>query len=413
VAGGAAGSTVEAEGVGVAAGARETVLGCEQPARITAAHKNRASLRGELEFCERVELLEADADELIRGDCRFTPSGRTHIPDSLFCSHVLYYKNATIFSQGTRLELSPRLRWKLDRFREQVSRLFGGTPPEQRRPQLCPACGTLVGATATKCHQCGASLTFGMAAATRSLSRWMPTESPVTYGILTLSCLLYAATLIATIRETGLQAPGGGGLGALMGLGGISNSVLIRFGASVPWPFDLIQPWRLVMATFLHGSLLHIAFNMWVLMDIGPQIEELYGSARYLFLYVATGIGAFLISGLLGRHVSIGGSGALLGLIGVLLAMTMGHKTAAMQMLRSQLIRWLVYIGILGIMMSGTDNFAHAGGLITGFLLGRVMVNRPPMSDQEKTRATLLGWTSALVVIASLGITALGIIASR
>jgi hypothetical protein len=93
--------------------------------------------------------------------------------------------------------------------------------------------------------------------------------------------------------------------------------------------------------------------------------------------------------------------------------MTMGHKTAAMQMLRSQLIRWLVYIGILGIMMSGTDNFAHAGGLITGFLLGRVMVNRPPMSDQEKTRATLLGWTSALVVIASLGITALGIIASR
>lgn len=311
------------------------------------------------------------------------------------------------------LELSPRLRWKLDRFREQVSRMFGGTPPEQRRPQLCPACGTLVGATANKCHQCGASLTFGMAAATRSLSRLMPTESPVTYGILTLSCLLYVATLIATIRENGLQAPGGGGLGALMGLGGISNRVLINFGASVPWPFDLVQPFRLVMATFLHGSLLHIAFNMWVLMDIGPQIEELYGSARYLFLYVATGIGAFLLSGLLGRHVSIGGSGALLGLIGVLLAMTMGHKTAAMQMLRSQLIRWLVYIGILGIMMSGTDNYAHAGGLITGFLLGRIMVNRPPMSDQEKTRATLLGWTSAIVVVVSLGFAALGIITNR
>jgi rhomboid protease GluP len=366
-----------------------------------------------LEHFGQVDSLKAGAKELARGNCFVTCSDRTQFPDSLVCSHLLYYKNATTFSQGTPLELSPRLRWKVDRFREQVSRMFGAGAPEQRRPQLCPACGTLVGSTATKCHQCGASLTFGMAAATRSLSRLMPTESPVTYGILTLSCLLYAATLVATIRENGLQAPGGGGLGALMSLGGISNSVLIRFGASVPWPFDLVQPWRLVMATFLHGSLLHIAFNMWVLMDIGPQIEELYGSARYLFLYVATGIGAFLLSGLIGGHVSIGGSGALLGLIGVLLAMTMGHKTAAMQMLRSQLIRWLVYIGILGIMMSGTDNYAHAGGLISGFLLGRVMVSRPPMSDQEKTRATLLGWTSALAVAASLGFVALGIIVAH
>jgi rhomboid protease GluP len=310
------------------------------------------------------------------------------------------------------LDLSPRLRWKLDRFREQINGLWGGAPKQERRPQLCPACGTLVGSTATKCHQCGASLTFGMAAATRSLSRLMPTESPVTYGILTLSCLLYAATLLATIRGSGLQAPGGSGLGALMNLGAIDIKVLIKFGASLPWPFDVRYPWRLIMPTFLHGSLLHIGFNMWVLMDIGPQIEELYGSARYLFIYVATGIGAYIVSGLIGAHVSIGGSGALLGLIGVMLAMTMGHKSAAMQMLRSQLIRWLVYIGILGIMMSGTDNYAHAGGLISGFFLGRVMAERPPLSDQEKTRATLLGWTTAIVVIASLGMTAYGILAT-
>ncbi len=310
------------------------------------------------------------------------------------------------------MDLSPRLRWKLDRFREQINGLWGGAPKQERRPQLCPACGTLVGSTATKCHQCGASLTFGMAAATRSLSRLMPTESPVTYGILTLSCLLYAATLLATIRGSGLQAPGGSGLGALMNLGAIDIKVLIKFGASLPWPFDVRYPWRLIMPTFLHGSLLHIGFNMWVLMDIGPQIEELYGSARYLFIYVATGIGAYIVSGLIGAHVSIGGSGALLGLIGVMLAMTMGHKSAAMQMLRSQLIRWLVYIGILGIMMSGTDNYAHAGGLISGFFLGRVMAERPPLSDQEKTRATLLGWTTAIVVVASLGMTAYGILAT-
>ena len=82
------------------------------------------------------------------------------------------------------------------------------------------------------------------------------------------------------------------------------------------------------MAIFLHGSLLHIGFNMWVLMDIGPQVEELYGSARYLFIYVVTGIGGYLLSSLF-RTFSVGGSGALLGLIGVLLAITTGRRSAS------------------------------------------------------------------------------------
>lgn len=308
------------------------------------------------------------------------------------------------------MDLSPRLRWKLDRFREQISGLFGGTSKEGARPKLCPACGTLVGATATRCHQCGASMTFGMAAASRSLSRLLPTTSPATYGILTLSCLLYGASLLATIRSSGLQAPGGSGFSALMGLGGINGQVLFKFGASLPWPVDLLQPWRFIMATFLHASLLHIGFNMWVLMDIGPQIEELYGSARYLFMYVITGIGAYLLSSLVGRHPSVGGSGSLLGLIGVLLAITTNRRSASMQMLRSQLIRWLIYIGIMGFVFSGIDNYAHLGGFITGFILGKIMVDRAPSSPEERTRANLLGWAAGLAVAASLGIVALNIL---
>jgi rhomboid protease GluP len=307
------------------------------------------------------------------------------------------------------LDISPRLRWKLDRFREQMSGLFGATRKEDARPKLCPACGTLVGATATRCHQCGASMTFGMAAASRSLSRLLPTTSPATYGILTLSCLLYGASLLATIRSSGLQPPAGGGFSALMGLGGINGQVLFKFGASLPWPGDLLQPWRLIMASFLHGGLLHIAFNMWVLMDIGPQIEELYGSARYLFIYVVTGIGAYLLSSLVG-HFSIGGSGSLLGLIGVLLAITTNRRSASMQMLRSQLIRWLIYIGIMGFVFSGIDNFAHLGGFVTGFILGKIMVDRAPSSPEERTRANLLGWTTGLLVAASLGVVAFGVL---
>jgi rhomboid protease GluP len=282
-----------------------------------------------------------------------------------------------------------------------------GNNPENARPKLCPACGTLVGANATKCHQCGASMTFSLAAASRSLGRFMPTTSPATYGILTLSCLVYVVTLLATLRQSGSEGFGGG-LGGLMNLGGIAGDVLQRMGASLPLPYDLAEPWRFVTAVFLHGSLMHIAFNMWVLMDIGPQVEEFYGTGRYLFLYVVTGIGGYVLSSAFGNF-SVGGSGALLGLVGVMLAITVGRKTAGMMMLRSQLIRWLIYIAILGFVVRGVDNYAHFGGLATGFLLGRTMVDRPPADTSERNRANAMGWAAAIIVLASFAMAARGV----
>jgi rhomboid protease GluP len=312
------------------------------------------------------------------------------------------------------VDLSPRTRWKIDRFREQARHLFGGKK-EEMRPRLCPACGTLVGSTATRCHQCGASMTFSLAAASKSLGRWIPIKSPATYSILSISCVLYGLCLVMTMRTAGLGAPGGG-LGSLFSLGGINGNVLVRLGASLPLlgladlPGNLAEPWRFVMAIFLHGSLMHLAFNMWVLMDIGPQIEELYGSARYLFIYVATGIGGFVLSSAIGKHLSVGGSGALLGLIGILLAITTGRRSAGMQMLRSQIIRWLIYIAIWGFLFPGIDNYAHFGGLVTGYALGKVMAERQPSSPEERKRAYALGWATALVVAVSFAIVAGGIL---
>ena len=299
------------------------------------------------------------------------------------------------------MALTPQQRWKLDRFRKKVTSFFGpGQEPQQPRPKLCPACGTLVGAGATRCYQCGASMTFSVAAASKSLSRLLPATSPATYGILGLSCLFYIASLLWTMRLTGLQQPGGGAFGILNNLGGINGEVLQRFGASLPLPYNLQEPWRFVMAVFLHGSLLHIGFNMWVLMDIGPQIEELYGSARYFFIYVVTGIGGYLVSSFSG-HFSVGGSGALLGLIGVLLAITTGRRSAGMRMLRQQIIRWLIYILVWGLLFPGIDNMAHLGGLICGFILGRLMTDRPPMTPEERKKAYLMGWAATLVLAAS------------
>ncbi|HEY1865794.1 MAG TPA: rhomboid family intramembrane serine protease [Candidatus Acidoferrales bacterium] len=256
-----------------------------------------------------------------------------------------------------------------------------------------------MGATAGKCHQCGANLTFSFAAASRSLGRFMPQSSPVTYGVLTLCCVLYGVSLLSTIHQSGFAAPTGG-LGALFGLGGINSGILARMGASAPLPYDLVQPWRLVTAIFLHASLLHIGFNMWILMDLGPMLEEMYGSARFLFIFVLTGVCGYLASAATG-HFSVGASGSLLGMVGVLLALTGGRQSSGMRMLRSQLIYWLVYIAVIGFLMPGIDNFAHIGGFVSGFVLGKLMVDRLPADTAENRRANALGWTAGLMIAAS------------
>ncbi len=295
------------------------------------------------------------------------------------------------------MELPVRWRYKINRWRGQISSMFRSQQQSAARPRLCPACGSLVGSTGKRCHQCGASLTFSMAAASRSLSKLLPQTAPVSYGILGLCCVLYGVSLLATIKSTGFEAPSGG-LGALFGLGGISGQVLYRMGLS--GPFDFEQPWRFITAIFLHGSLLHIGFNMWVLMDLGPTIEEMYGSARFLFVFIATGVSGYVLSAVTG-HPSVGASGSLLGLIGLLLALTMGSHNIGMRMLRSQLLYWLVYIAVLGLLMPGIDNYAHIGGFVSGFILGKIMSDRQPADPDARRRAWALGWTAGLAVVAS------------
>ena len=297
------------------------------------------------------------------------------------------------------MPLSHRWRWKFDRWRENFAAIFH-SEEKQPRPKLCPACGTLVGSTATRCHQCGASMTFSLAAISRSFSRIMPANAPVTYFIVSSCCLLYGISLLLTIRRGAMPAMTGGILSTLMNIGGINPFVLYRLGASLPYPLDVVQPWRLVTACFLHANLMHIFFNMWVLVDIGPAVEELYGSPRFLFLYTLCGIGGYLLSGFIG-HFSIGASGAIVGLIGVLLAITYRRRSSGMQMLREQMWRWVIYLVIWGFLFPGIDNMAHLGGGITGFILGKLMLDRAPADTVERKRAYVLGWATAVVVLAS------------
>jgi len=297
------------------------------------------------------------------------------------------------------MPLSPQMRWKLDRLKQRLAGLFKPSPKEER-PRLCPACRALVGSTATKCHECGASLHFSLAAASQSLSGLLPTEYPVTYTVMIVNVLLFGVTLMATVQSTGQFSL----------FGGIDGRVLHRLGAM--WPYDIVvgrEWWRLVMPIFLHGGLIHIFFNSWVLADVGRQVEAVYGSPRYLFLYVMTGIGGFVVSmgwSVLfegGQRLAVGASASLLGMIGVMLAITRRRGGAYMQMVRGQLIKWVIYIGVLGLVIPGIDNAAHGGGLVAGYLLGLVFMDREPVTGPERKRAYLLGWIAGFIVVAAFG----------
>lgn len=276
---------------------------------------------------------------------------------------------------------------RVQRLKNMFSGLFGSG---ERRPQLCPSCGALVGINANRCHQCGANLRFGLAAWSKGLAEFFGGHAPVTTVLLIVNIIMFAAELMGTMHA--------GKMGGLSILWGMDSETLYRLGSSNIAAYLLHQWYRLVTAMFLHGGLIHIGFNMMVLLDIGPVVEELYGSARYLFIYILTGVAGFALS--MFFHPAVGASGALMGLIGILIAVSGKRGSIEARALRSRLISWAISVFLLGFFI-GADNVAHFGGLATGFALGKIMADRQPMNASERNRAYALGWLAGLVTIAS------------
>ena len=250
-----------------------------------------------------------------------------------------------------------------------------------------------MGINATRCHECGTSLRFSLAAASRSLSGVFSGPAPVTTAVLVANIFMFGVSFLA------LSAEGrGGGLSILGSMGGESS---YRLGMSAPYGIYVQHQWyRLITAMFLHGGLIHIGFNMMSLMQLGPALEELYGSGRYLFLYVFTGTFGFLVSSFLGSY-SLGASGGLLGLVGAMLAITTKRGGAYMRELRSRLISSVAILVVLGFMGMGLDNKAHMAGLASGFVIGKIFADRQPMNSRERQVGYILGWLAGLAVVAS------------
>jgi len=298
------------------------------------------------------------------------------------------------------LPLSWEWQRRIERWKSSLRGLFGGSgagSQSQPRPQICPACGALAGINTTKCYQCGTNLRFSTAALSKKFAGvFGDNPAPVTTIFLVANVLMLGVSFMAVTAaggESGITA-------ILWGLGGAPQ---YRLGMSVPMQLLLVNGewWRLVTAMFLHGGLIHIGFNMMALMQLGPAIEELYGSGRYLFLYTVTGAFGFLASAFTG-HLSLGASGAILGLVGAMLAVTNKRGGASMRDLRSRLISSVVLLFVLGFLPGiAIDNWAHGGGLVAGFLLGKIFADHQPISPSERRNSALLGGLALLTILGS------------
>jgi rhomboid protease GluP len=162
--------------------------------------------------------------------------------------------------------------------------------------------------------------------------------------------------------------------------------------------------WRLLAACFLHFGWVHLLMNCWVLVDLGRTCEPMLGLHRFIATYVLCGLSGSLASvgwqTLRGSAAhSAGASGALFGFIGLLLAFSLRHRD---RLLREQIVRWLVYMGVFSVVFIGwIDHAGHLGGFAAGFVLGW-FVPRYISSDAAR-RWRIPSWTAMAAAAAALG----------
>jgi rhomboid protease GluP len=175
-------------------------------------------------------------------------------------------------------------------------------------------------------------------------------------------------------------------------------------------PLTIEQPWRLVAATFLHGGIIHLGFNMWVLWDSGRVAERFYGSGQMLLVYVVAGLAGSMASLFFAARtgVSVGASGAIFGIVGCLLAalFTKAHKLppGLVTGMRASMLLFVGYALAMGFMAGFIDNAAHIGGLASGFLMGVVLAERfddEQFRRQAMVRAAIAAAGAAALLLAA------------
>ncbi len=188
----------------------------------------------------------------------------------------------------------------------------------------------------------------------------------------------------------------------VLGFFGLDDDLLTMF-AQINSQIADGEWWRIFTVVLLHGSLMHILFNMWALYVLGPQIERGVGTWPFVTLYLASaGVGGAFAYWLGDPgDVAVGASGAIFGLFGIWLSWALHRRnTIQGRALLTQLIVLLAINAGIAFIYKSISWQAHLGGLIAGFVIGEIWA-RIQGSNAEAMRA----WVGvAVAVLAALSV---------
>jgi len=247
---------------------------------------------------------------------------------------------------------------------------------------MCPQCRAFITTSDKVCPYCQ------MEVAPRAVDQRTPAQ--IMGGLIPHAHFTTVVILLINLGlyiAMGIHASASGNGGGFMDFDG---RTIFDFGAKYGPALRFGEWWRLVTAGFLHGGLLHIAMNSWVLYDLGARTEESFGTPRYLVLYVLTTVTGFYASYLWKPDtISTGSSAGIFGLIGAMIALGLRDQSIYGAAIRRMYTQWAIYGLVLGFLFSYTDNAAHVGGLAGGFALAYIA------GSPGRNRGVELGWKFA------------------
>ncbi len=264
---------------------------------------------------------------------------------------------------------------------------------------VCPTCGKLVGVNDAQCPFCGRA-NPGMFGFARALGRIADGDGFVKV-VIGACVVLYALTLLVSGRDIGF----GGTLGFLE-----PNELSLRmFGASGASPiFGFGMWWTVLSASWLHGSLLHIVFNMMWIRNLAPPLAQFVGPGRMILIYLVSGVVGFAATSaaryvfpyglpvLGGAFLTVGASASIFGLLGGLVQY--GRRTGSTALSR-QVWTWALVLFVFGILMPRVDNIAHLGGFVGGYVAAGMLKLGEPEKPEHLIGA-LVGLALSLVAVA-------------
>lgn len=180
--------------------------------------------------------------------------------------------------------------------------------------------------------------------------------------------IVIAVCVVAYVASLGLE-PGATFRGrGLFNLLAPANRALIALGMTGAIPWEAGYWWTLLTAIYLHGSLLHIVFNLLWIRQLGPAVEEFYGRPRTFLIFTTSGAAGFALSNALGIAFTVGASGAVFGLLGAMVHFGRSRGGVYGVAIFRQYWQWALVLFVMGFLMPGVNNAGHAGGFIGGYL---------------------------------------------